>query len=91
MSIHAPKEAISALTTSTAPDPTLFFNGVIYEVQSAARHVAPTEGFYPILTLEALSDYCSGVLSESALADAVFWLVQNQEQWLSVAMENGLD
>jgi len=91
MSIHAPKEAISALATSTTLDPTLFFNGTVYEVQSAAKHVAPTEGFYPILTLEALSDYCSGSLSESALADAVSWLGQNQEQWLSVAMENALD
>jgi len=91
MSIHAPKEAISALATSTTLDPTLFFNGTVYEVQSAAKHVAPTEGFYPILTLEALSDYCSGSLSESALADAVSWLAQNQEQWLSVAMENALD
>ena len=91
MSIHAPKEAISALATSTTLDPTLFFNGTVYEVQSAAKHVAPTEGFHPILTLEALSDYCSGALSESALADAVSWLGQNQEQWLSVAMENALD
>lgn len=91
MTIHTPKEAVSTLAGSTVLAPTLFFNGTVYEVQSATKHVAPTEGFYPILTLEALSDYCSGEFSESTLANAVSWLIQNQEQWLAVAMENGLD
>lgn len=91
MTIQTPKEAVSTLACSTVLTPTLFFNGTLYEVQSAAKHVAPTEGFFPILTLEALSDFCSEDFSESALQNAVSWLIQNQEQWLAVAMENGLD
>lgn len=91
MTIQTPKEAVSSLACSTALAPTLFFNGNVYEVQSATKHVAPTEGFYPILTLEALSDYCSADFSEGTLENAVSWLMQNQEQWLAVAMENGLD